>query len=170
MENGYFFTLFLIRKMTYLQMNTPLISNLLTGFYILLREYIHDRKLCMLDHAVAFLGKIQHSLISIVKGWPCDLIVFLGICSIQADGNRINILSKLRHDIASVVEISKTVRVYTDREMILVLYIFSGFLKYIQRAGWFTVAAKDEFLIACKIKCIDCSYYLIICWIHRMPQ
>lgn len=43
--------------MTYLQMNTPLISNLLTGFYILLREYIHDGKLCMLDHAVAFLSK-----------------------------------------------------------------------------------------------------------------
>ena len=79
MENGYFFTLFLIRKMTYLQMNTPLISNLLTGFYILLGEHIHDRKLCMLDHAVAFLGTIQHSLISIVKGWSCDLIVFLDI-------------------------------------------------------------------------------------------
>lgn len=61
------FTLFLIRKMTYLQMNTPLISNLLTGLNILLREYIHDGKLCMLDHAVAFLSKIQHSLISIVK-------------------------------------------------------------------------------------------------------
>ena len=73
------FTLFLIRKMTYLQMNTPLISNLLTGFYILLGEHIHDRKLCMLDHAVAFLSKIQHSLISIVKGWSRDLIVFLGI-------------------------------------------------------------------------------------------
>lgn len=57
----------LIRKMTYLQMNAPLISNLLTSLYILLREYIHDRKLCMLDHAVAFLSKIQHSLISIVK-------------------------------------------------------------------------------------------------------
>ena len=79
MENGYFFTLFLIRKMTYLQMNTPLISNLLAGLYILLGEHIHDRKLCMLDHAVAFLGKIQRSLISIVKGWSCDLIVFLDI-------------------------------------------------------------------------------------------
>lgn len=101
-----FFTLFLIRKMTYLQMNTPLISNLLTGLNILLREYIHDGKLCMLDHAVAFLSKIQHSLISIVKGWSCDLIVFLGICSIQAYGNRINILRKLRHDIPSVIEIA----------------------------------------------------------------
>lgn len=92
--------------MTYLQMNTPLISNLLTGLNILLREYIHDGKLCMLDHAVAFLSKIQHSLISIVKGWSCDLIVFLGICSIQAYGNRINILSKLWYDIPSVIEIA----------------------------------------------------------------
>ena len=87
-------------------MNTALISNLLTGLYILLREYIHDRKLRMLDHPVTFLGKIKHSLIRIVKGWPCDFIVFLGICSIQADGNRINILSQLRHDIPSVIEIS----------------------------------------------------------------
>ena len=87
-------------------MNTPLISNLLTSLYILLGEHIHDRKLCMLDHAVAFLSKIQHSFVGIVKGWSCDLIVFLGICSIQADGNRINILSKLRNDIPSVIEIT----------------------------------------------------------------
>ena len=151
-------------------MNAPLISNLLTSFYILLREHIHDRKLCMLDHAVAFLGKIQHSLISIVKGWSCDLIVFLGICSIQADGNRINILSKLRHDIASVVEISKTVRVYTDRKLILCLHIFSCFLKDIQRAGWFTVAAEDEFLIACKIKSINCGDYFVVCRINFVPE
>ena len=88
------------------RMNTPLISNLLTSLYILLGEYIHDRKLCMLDHAVAFLSKIQHSLISIVKGWSCDLIVFLFICSIQAYGNLINILRKLRLDIPSVIEIA----------------------------------------------------------------
>ena len=87
-------------------MNTPLISNLLTSLYILLGEYIHDRKLCMLDHAVAFLSKIQHSLKSIVKGRSCDLIELHGICKIQSYANRINILRKLQHAIPSVIEIA----------------------------------------------------------------
>ena len=81
-----------------IRVNTNGLGNLYHGRDIVpeLSEYIDS----------VSISKIQHSLISIVKGWSCDLIVFLGICSIQADGNRINILSKLRHDISSVIEIS----------------------------------------------------------------
>ena len=60
-------------------MNTTLIGNLLTGIDIFLWKNIHDGELRVFHQASAFLCKIQHSLISIVKGWSCDLIVFLDI-------------------------------------------------------------------------------------------
>ena len=120
------------------------------AFFDLVRAFdmIDDGEDDVRDIGFRFLREIEHALVRRFAVFRArELVVARGIRGVQADGDRVEHVLKLRRDILAVFEIREAVRIEPRRQLRLdVLDVMQELYEHIEAHRRLAEAAEDDFL------------------------